>query len=135
MVVSSLRYGNFSTTSLSFDAALDRVRELLQNEGFGVITEIDVAKTLKQKRDIDFRPYTILGACNPDFALEALKLEDQLGLLLPCNVVVTLRDGKTVISAVNPIAVLGVADKPELSSIAKQVDERLRRVLAAIALE
>jgi uncharacterized protein (DUF302 family) len=130
-----IKYGTCVTTHLSFERAASRVRELLKDEGFGVLTEIDVAKTLKEKRGIDFQPYLILGACNPDFAYEALKVEEQLGLLLPCNVVVTVHAGTTEVSAVDAEAMLGVVGKPSLVKIANDVDLRLRRVLALIAAE
>jgi len=131
----SITYGTVVTTGLSFDRAIVRVRELLKDEGFGVLTEIDVAKTLKEKRGVDLQPYVILGACNPDFAYAGLQAEDQLGLLLPCNVVVSSKGGSTSVSAVNAREMLRMVGKPELSSVAGQVDDSLQRVLNRIAAE
>jgi uncharacterized protein (DUF302 family) len=130
-----LRYGRVVTTKLSFDRAAARARELLKNEGFGILSEIDVAKTLKEKRGVEFQPYLILGACNPDLAHKALLAEEQLGLLLPCNVVVTVQGGRTKVSAVDAGAMLSVVGNPELAAIAAEVNTRLQKVLAAIAAE
>jgi uncharacterized protein (DUF302 family) len=130
-----ITYGTVVVTSLPFDRAVERARQLLQDEGFGVLSEIDVAKTLKEKRGIEFQPYVILGACNPDFASQALMVEAQIGLLLPCNVVVTVDGGKTKVSAVDAAAMLGIVGKPDLADIAVEVNRRLRRVLAGIAAE
>jgi len=135
MIDSGITYGTVVTTGLPFGRALARVRELLKDEGFGVLTEIDVAKTLKEKRGVDLQPYVILGACNPDFAYAGLQAEEHLGLLLPCNVVVSSRDGRTKVSAVNAREMLRMVGKPELSHIAVQVDDSLRRVLNRIAAE
>ena len=135
MVETKLPYGTVVNTNLPFDRAVARTRELLKDEGFGVLTEIDVAKALKEKRGVEFQPYVILGACNPDYADQALKAEEQLGLLLPCNVVVTAHEGKTKVSAVDAVAMLGIVGRPELSKIAVEVNERLRRALVRVASE
>jgi len=119
------------TTDLSFDDARARVTETLAEEGFGVLTEIDVKATLDKKLGVDFRRYTILGACNPGFAHQALQMNLNIGTLLPCNVVVyEADDGKTVLSAVDPGSLLPT-DTPELESIADEVRGRLARALAA----
>ncbi len=115
---------------LPFEAAIDRVTEELKKEGFGVLTQIDVAETLKKKLDVEFRPYRILGACNPSFAHQALQAEDKIGTMLPCNVIVQdLGDKGTEVAAVDPIASMQAIDNPGLASIAGEVRERLRKVV------
>lgn len=133
MIENEVAYGTVVSTSLPFDEAVARARQLLQTEGFGVLSEIDVAKTLKEKRGIEFQPYLILGACNPDFAAQALRSEEQIGLLLPCNVVVTVSGGMTKVSAIDAAAMLGIVGKAGHSEIAAQVNTRLRRVLEGVA--
>ncbi|RMG43583.1 MAG: DUF302 domain-containing protein [Acidobacteria bacterium] len=111
-------------------AAAGKVRELLAEEGFGVLTEIDVQKAMKEKLDIDRPPYLILGACNPQLAHQALEKEPPIGVLLPCNVTVFQDDsGRTVVQAINPITMFGVIGRPELQPIAEEVAARLQRVL------
>ena len=123
----------FSTrVSGPFADALDRTRAALQAEGFGIISEIDVAKTLKEKIGVDFRPYTILGACNPGLAYEALKLEDKVGTMLPCNVVVWEMGDHRVVAAMEPVLMEQLVDSPEIRAIAGEVSQRLRKVLEAI---
>ena len=126
-------YGNTVMTPLSFEAALTRTKQCLKDEGFGVLSEIDVAKTLKEKIDVDFRAYTILGACNPQLAHRALSAEDDLGLLLPCNVVVAADTGGTRVSAIDAAAMMGMVGNSALTAIAAEVNERLERVLTRIA--
>lgn len=134
MTVNEASYALSRTTSLSYEEADRRVREALQKEGFGVLTEIDVAATLKQKLDVDFPPYEILGACNPPMAHKALQAEPDVGLLLPCNVVVrSLPDGQTVVEALDPVRQLSVADNPALPALAEEVRERMLRVIDAVA--
>ena len=112
---------------LEFDAAVQKVTEELQKEGFGVLTEIDVAATLKKKLNVDFRKYRILGACNPPFAYEALQAEDKIGTMLPCNVIVQeTRDGKVEISAVDPVASMAAIRNPKLGAVAEQVRAKLK---------
>ena len=111
---------------------LPRVREALKAEGFGVITEIDVQKTMKEKLGVDGRPHVILGACNPRLAHEALGVEADLGLLLPCNVVVYEIDAGTRVAVINAGAMLGMVGNERLAPIAEQVQERLDRVLASL---
>jgi uncharacterized protein (DUF302 family) len=120
------------TTSLGFAEAAARVRETLKAEGFGVLTEIDVQATLKEKLGEDVEPYLILGACNPPYAHRALGLEPELGGLLPCNVVVYERSGKTHVSAVDPVALLGLVGNPELEPIAAEIQARIERAVRAV---
>lgn len=118
------------TTELAFADAVARVRETLKDEGFGVLTEIDVQATLKEKLGEETPPYLILGACNPPYAHRALSLEPELGTLLPCNVVVYEHDGETRISAVDPVAMLGIVGRAELEPIAVEIRERIERAVA-----
>ncbi len=132
--MNTLSYG-FETTlpDVSYDDAVQRVTAALQEEGFGVLTEIDVKATLKKKIDADFRRYLILGACNPHLAHRALQAESQLGLLLPCNVVVQEADGGgSVVSIVDPKAMFQMVENPALGPVAEEVAQKLRRVLAAL---
>ena len=123
-------YALSRTMDLSYEEADRRVREELQKEGFGVLTEIDVRATLKKKLDVDFPPYAILGACNPPLAHQALTAEPDIGLLLPCNVVVrALPDGGTVVEALDPVVQLGVAGNAELTPLAEDVRARMARVI------
>ncbi len=119
---------------LSFADAVAKTREELGKEGFGVLTEIDVKETLKNKIDVDFRPYVILGACNPALAHQALSEELDIGLLLPCNVVVYATDDPDVcsVAAIDPVAQLGITGRQEIEALATQVRERLERVILAI---
>lgn len=121
------------TLATSFDEGVRRATEALKKEGFGIITEIDVKETLKKKIGVDFRNYRILGACNPALAHEALKLEDKIGTMLPCNVVVQeLAGHKIEVAAIDPVASMMAVDNPELRRSAEEVRERLRRVVANI---
>lgn len=131
---STLPYGMSTTVRLPYEQAVERVREALSAEGFGVLSEIDVRATLKQKLDADFRPYIILGACNPPMALRALTAEQHIGLLLPCNVIVYAADdeGSSVVAAVDPEVSLGRVGNDALAPLAAEVKARLRRVLDAV---
>ncbi|HET9274150.1 MAG TPA: DUF302 domain-containing protein [Methyloceanibacter sp.] len=116
-----------------FDEAVSRVTEALSKEGFGVLTDIDVAATLKKKLGQDFRPYRILGACNPQLAYRALTLEDKIGTMLPCNVIVQQREGgKVEVSAVDPVASMRAVDNPDLGEVAKEVRAKLSRVVDSL---
>jgi uncharacterized protein (DUF302 family) len=119
---------------MSFAEADGKVRDALKKEGFGVLTEIDVKSTLKQKLDVDFRPYKILGACNPPLAHQALSEETEIGLLLPCNVIVYEGDeaGTSVVSILDPELQLAIAGRADLAPVARDVRERMERVLAAL---
>ena len=121
------------TTSLGFDEAVPRVRQALKQEGFGVLTEIDVQATLKEKLGEDIAPYLILGACNPRYAHRALTLEPELGTLLPCNVTVyTQQDGTTRVSGVDPVALLGSVGRTDLEPIADEIQEKIERALQKV---
>jgi uncharacterized protein (DUF302 family) len=135
MIEQTTRYGIGTTVDLPYAAAVERVREELGKEGFGVLTEIDIAATLKKKLDVAFRPYVILGACNPPLAHQALSAETDIGLLLPCNVVVYAADeeGRSVVAAMDPQAALSLADNPQIEGVAKEVRTRLQRVLERVA--
>lgn len=127
-----MNYGIAKTVSLEFDRAVEKVTEELKKEGFGVLTTIDVRATLKQKLGVDFTKYVILGACNPPFAHKALLAEEQIGLLLPCNVIVYEKEGKTVISAFNPLMMTKIVDNAAMGQLAEEVRSRLARVIQAM---
>src|SRR6266542_5851963 len=128
-------YGYTLTTPLSYSAAVEAVTAALKTEGFGVLTTIDVQATLKQKLGADMSPYTILGACNPPLAHRALSAEPEIGLLLPCNVIVYVdAAGQTVVSAIDPAAQFKLVERADLEPLAGEVGERLRRVLAALPI-
>ena len=120
------------TTSLPFAAAVARARETLKEEGFGVLTEIDVQATLREKLGEETEPYLILGACNPPYAHRALALEPELGTLLPCNVVVYERGGATHVSAVDPAALLGTVGNPELTRVADEIRAKVARAVEKV---
>ena len=127
------KYGFGGTVEMAFDDAVARVTHALQGEGFGVLTDIDVAATMKKKLNQDMPPYRILGACNPPLAHRALEAEPAIGLLLPCNVVVRQdRAGKVHVEFMDPSAVLELVDKPEINRVAGEVRQRLERVMAAL---
>ncbi|MFQ6115770.1 MAG: DUF302 domain-containing protein [bacterium] len=117
------------TLSTTFDEAIVRATEELQKEGFGILTEIDVKETLRKKLDVDFRPYRILGACNPPFAYQALQAEEKIGTMLPCNVIVQKTPEGIEVSAVDPIASMAAIDNPKLADVAKQVQAKLKKVI------
>lgn len=121
------------STPLDYSDAVAKVRDELKKEGFGVLTEIDVKQTLKTKLDVDFEDYIILGACNPPLAYQALTAEPDIGVLLPCNVIVHVQGGKTYVSAVLPTVQFGKVGNPKLLPIAEQVENKLKKVVDAIA--
>jgi len=131
----SVGYGYGRTLELPFESALQQARECLKSEGFGVLCEIDIKEKLKEKLGVDFAKYVILGACNPPLAYSALQQEMNLGLLLPCNVVVYEKGGKSFVAAIDAARMLSVAGNPELEGIARQVNERLQRVVEKIGTE
>lgn len=120
-----------TTSPLPFEEAVARAREALAKEGMGVLTEIDVAATLKRKLDVDRPPYLILGACHPPSAHKALSAVPEVGTLLPCNVTVSVEEGTTVVRAMDPGAVMALLDAPALAEVGAEVGEKLRRVVEA----
>ena len=129
-----MNYYMATTLDVSFDDAIERTEAALKTEGFGVLTRADVQQTLKTKIDVDFRPYTILGACNPELAHQALLLEDKVGTMLPCNVIVQQTDdGKVEIAAINPVASMQAIENPALTRAASAVLDKLSRVIALLA--
>ena len=127
-----MTYGLRVTTDLSYEEAIERMRGALKEQGFGVLTEIDVKRTLKEKKDIDFRRYVILGACNPGFAARALSAEIDIGLLLPCNVVVYETDDGTVVETIDPIVTLGRVQNKALEPLGAEVKAALTKALEAL---
>ena len=128
-----MTYHFSKVVDLPFDAAVAATTAALKNHGFGVLTQIDVKDTLNKKIGVDFRPYVILGACNPKLAYEALTLEDKIGTMLPCNVIVQdLGEGMVEISAVDPVASMAAIDNPKLANIAATVQAKLREVVASL---
>ena len=126
-------FGIQKTLDLGFDEALAKIPEALRAEGFGVLTEIDVQATLKKKLDVDFRRYRILGACNPSFAHQALQHSLDVGMLLPCNVIVYETDGgKTVVSAVDPMQTMAAQGDPAMRPLAEQVRQKLQRFIDSL---
>lgn len=129
-------YGIRIELPIGYEAAIERVTAALKTEGFGVLTTIDVKQTIKQKLDKDFRKYTILGACNPPIAYRALSAETELGLLLPCNVIVyETEPGKSAVASIAPLVSMSRVGNPELAPLGAEVDGKLRRVLAALETE
>jgi uncharacterized protein (DUF302 family) len=120
------------TTELGFEAATTRCREALAAEGFGVLTEIDVQTTLKSRLGVDVPPYRILGACHPPSAYRALTALPEVGVLLPCNLTVSVEDGRTVVRAMNPRSALGILDNPDLTEVADEVGDALERVVRSL---
>ncbi len=127
-----MQYGFSKTIDLPFEQTIEKVTEELKKEGFGVLTTIDVKETLKKKIDVDFKKYTILGACNPPIAHKALQTEEELGLLLPCNVIVYEKDNQTQVSIFDPMLMTNIIDNEKMVPIAKEVKEKLERVLAQV---
>jgi uncharacterized protein (DUF302 family) len=122
-----------TTFNGSFEDAIQKVTEKLKEEGFGVLTEIDVKETLKKKLDVDFKKYKILGACNPNFAHKALTVEDKIGAMLPCNVIVEEHeDGRVEVSAVDPVSSMQAVDNDDLKPIAAEVRNRLEKIIGRV---
>ncbi|HGY56746.1 MAG TPA: DUF302 domain-containing protein [Caldithrix abyssi] len=127
------KYAFTTTVDLDYDEAIEKVTAELQKEGFGILTEIDVQATLKKKLDVDFKPYKILGACNPPNAYKALQAEEQIGLMLPCNVIVYVNDeGKTVVAAVDPVASMQAVQNEKLGEVANTIRNKLKTVISAL---
>jgi len=124
-----------SLPGVAYHEAIDVVTDALKEEGFGILTRIDVAETLKTKIGEDFRPYVILGACNPVLAHQALSADDNIGLMLPCNVVVASADGGAEVAFVRPHAMMDIADAPEIRGVADQAQAKLERALEAVVAQ
>ena len=135
MTTTQQSYGLDVRLALPFDTAVERTKIALKAEGFGVLTEIDVKETFQQKIGVEFERYLILGACNPHLAYRALQAEHDLGLLLPCNVIVHDHDGGTKVSVVDPAAMLGIVENAALHAVADEARQRLQRVVAALGAE
>jgi uncharacterized protein (DUF302 family) len=127
-----MKYGFSKTTPLLYEQAVVKVTEELKKEGFGVLTTIDVRETMKKKLNVDFPRYVILGACNPPFAYQALQAEEELGLLLPCNLIVYEKEGTIVVAAFDPMVMTSVIENPAMVPVAKEMKTRLKRVIAAV---
>lgn len=127
-----MSYGFSRTVPLTYDDAVTRITEELKKEGFGVLTTIDVRETLRRKLDVEFPKYVILGACNPPFAHKALLAEEQIGLLLPCNVIVYEKGDASVIAVFDPMVMTTVVENSALTPVALEVRQRLERALAAV---
>jgi uncharacterized protein (DUF302 family) len=122
-----------TTVTGNFEDIVKKTTEVLKEEGFGVLTDIDVKATLKKKLDVDFKKYRILGACNPPFAFKALQIEDKIGTMLPCNVIVQeLAEGKIEVAAIDPIVSMQAVQNPDLHAIADQVQKKLKKVIASL---
>jgi uncharacterized protein (DUF302 family) len=129
----STEYGFSKKLGMPYELAVEKITAALKEEGFGVLTEIDVKATLKTKLDVDFRRYVILGACNPSLAYKALSTELEIGLMLPCNVIVyDNEDGGSVVSAINPMTALGVVDNAALLDVAEQVTQQMLRAVDSL---
>lgn len=129
----SLKYGFSKAVQLPYSEAVEKTRAALKDEGFGVLCEIDIKEKLKEKLDVDFRNYVILGACNPPLAYESLQQEIDIGLLLPCNVIVYDDAERTVVAAIDAAKMLSVVGSPQLNATAAVVNEKLRRVVERVA--
>jgi len=127
-----MRYGFSKTVALTYEQAVEKVTAELKKEEFGVLSTIDVRETLKKRLDVDIGKYVILGACNPPFAYRALQAEEQIGLLLPCNVVVYEKHGKTIVGVFDPMTMTSVIENEKIQPIAQEVRQKLERVLAAV---
>jgi uncharacterized protein (DUF302 family) len=130
----NLSYGFGKKVNLPYDQAVEATKAALKEQGFGVLTEIDIKQTLKEKRGIEFRPYVILGACNPPLAEQALKAELDVGLLLPCNVIIYAGESGegSVVEAMDPEAALGIVGNPALEKVALEAKARLQKALAGL---
>ncbi|MDD5463647.1 MAG: DUF302 domain-containing protein [Candidatus Moranbacteria bacterium] len=124
-----MQYGYKKQLNVSFAEAEKKTREELAKEGFGIVTEINAKETFKKKLDVDFDNYIILGACQPKSAYRVLQIDKEIGLLLPCNVIVYEDNGKVFVSAILPSVAMGMVDNPDLTPIAKEVEEKLKRVV------
>lgn len=125
-----INYGFSKVVDLGYEEAIEKVTEELKKEGFGILTEIDVKETLKKKLDVDFKPYKILGACNPPFAYKSLQAEEQIGLMLPCNVIVYVNDdNETIVAAIDPMASMQAVKNDKLGEVAETIQSKLKKVV------
>lgn len=128
-----MNYYFSKTLNISFEEAIGRVKDELKKEGFGILTEIDVRETLKEKLNVDFKKYKILGSCNPPFAYKALQIEEKIGTMLPCNVIVQeTTESKVEISAVDPVASMQAVENPALKEIAAEIRDKLKKVIDSL---
>jgi uncharacterized protein (DUF302 family) len=127
-----MMYGFSKITDLAFDEAVERVTDELKEEGFGILTTIDVQETMKKKLNVEFPKYIILGACNPPFAHKALQAEKEIGLFLPCNIIVYDKEGKTNIAVFNPMVITKIIENADILAVAEEMKIRLERVIAAV---
>ncbi|NOX18518.1 MAG: DUF302 domain-containing protein [Chlorobi bacterium] len=126
-------YGFWKSVDYGFEEAIGKTEAALKEEGFGVLADLDFKATLKKKLDVDFKPYRVLAACNPPNAYKALQAEEQLGLLLPCNVIVYVNDdGQTIVAAIDPSASMGMVDNEIVREVAKDIETKLRKVIDAV---
>lgn len=125
-------YGYNKVVDYDFFTAIEKAKEALKNEGFGILSEIDIKAKIKEKLDKDFENYIILGACNPPLAYQALQTEHEIGLLLPCNIIVYEKEGKVMVSAIRPLEAMRMINNPDLNEIALQVEEKLKRVIDSV---
>lgn len=126
-------YGYSKVVAMGYDEAIAFITEEIKKEGFGILTTIDVTETFKQKLGVEFKPYTILGACNPHFAHQSLLAEEEIGLMLPCNIIVYVNDAnETVISAINPIASMQAVQNPALAGFAIEVQGKIKSIMENI---
>ncbi len=131
--IKQTNYGFSKIVNLGYEEAIEKVTGELKKEGFGILTEIDVKETLKKKLDVDFKPYKILGACNPPFAYKALQSEEQIGLMLPCNVIVYVNDeNETVVAAIDPIASMQAVKNDQLGEVAETIQGKLKKVINSL---
>lgn len=127
-----INYGFTKELNIAYDTVVELVRAALKKEGFGILTEIDVKEKMKEKLDIDMDKYIILGACNPPYAYKAILAEENIGLMLPCNVIVYEKKGKTVLSIIRPTVAMQMLDNTELQKVAEKVEEQLKKVFDAV---
>lgn len=131
--MSQTNYGFSKVVNLGYEEAIEKVTEELKKEGFGILTEIDVKETLKKKLDVDFKPYKILGACNPPFAHKALQSEEQIGLMLPCNVIVYVKEqNETIVTVIDPIASMQAVNNDKLGEVAETIQSKLKNVIDSL---
>lgn len=127
-----VNYGFTKELNIAYETVVEQIKEALKKEGFGILTEIDIQKKMKEKLGVDMNKYIILGACNPPNAYNAILAEENIGLLLPCNVIVYEKGGNTVLSVIRPVVAMQMIDNPELQKIAPVVEEKLKKAFDAV---